>query len=345
MGHLSTTYQRIADILSFEVPTDTLEGTLNQDNFDWDAIVVEGSKHLVLPAIYCRLKAKNLLHCLPVDLKSYLEELTAINRNRNTAILKQVNSISDLLQKHHIPHVFLKGSALLALNVYEDLAERMVGDIDILIEKQQIQKAFHVLRQNGYSQTRSFNYQTNGFRHLDSLINPNALAAVELHEELFNQRYTYLMRGSEMLNSKMTINSLSMPKPKQLYEHIILASQVNDYSYFYNSFNFKIAYDTLVLSTMNQQEELNQDLVQTKYGMAFLSILQFHFKDFRSKELIKTGTRKLFLYKLENKFPILRSLIRGLKYLSFYIFSRLELLLTNMSYRKYIINKIFIFDK
>ena len=111
MGNLAITYQHIANILSFETSNPKLEKDLSHPTFDWDAIVVEGSKHLVLPAIYCRLKAKQLLHVLPEELNTYLEGITSINRNRNESILKQVHSISQLLNEHHIDHVFLKGSA------------------------------------------------------------------------------------------------------------------------------------------------------------------------------------------------------------------------------------------
>ena len=65
MGAVSNTYHIIADILSFETLNSKLETTLSHKTFDWDAIVIEGSKHLVLPAVYCRLKSKQLLHLLP----------------------------------------------------------------------------------------------------------------------------------------------------------------------------------------------------------------------------------------------------------------------------------------
>jgi hypothetical protein len=343
LGHLTKIYQHIADILSFEVPTDVLETTLNRGNFDWDAIVVEGSKHLLLPTIYCRLKTKKLLHCLPDELKAYLEELTAINRNRNTAILKQAHTISSLFQEHHISHVFLKGTALLALGVFDDLGERMVGDIDILIEKHQVKEAFNLLRKHGYSETSGFNYQTIGFRHLDRLIDPTKLAAVELHDELFNQNHTHLLLGADMLKSKITVNDLSLPRPSQLLKHIILASQVIDRNYFYNGFNFKTAYDSLLIKDIDEEDAV-RDLLQTKYGKAFLTIAQSYFKAFQSVPATKTGSRKLLLYRMQCRFPVLRWLNKGLKYSWHNVSSRLNLLFTNTYYRKYVLKRIFIFN-
>ena len=149
MKNLAATYQHIADILSYDSDTSTLESTLSQPAFNWDAIVKEGSKHLVLPAIFCRLQSKQLLHVLPADLLSYLENITELNRNRNSSILNQMQSISDLLDQNHINHVFLKGAALLVSNIYEDPAERMIGDIDILIDLNQLDETFELFIKEG----------------------------------------------------------------------------------------------------------------------------------------------------------------------------------------------------
>jgi hypothetical protein len=191
MGNLAITYRHIADILSFETSNSQLETLLKDPSFDWNIIVVEGSKHLVLPAIYCRLKAKRLLHVLPVELETYLKDITSINRNRNASVLKQVQFIAQLLKKHHIDHVFLKGSALLALGCFEDNAERMVGDIDILVSKDQLTTAFELIKANGYNKTFGYAYETIGFRHLDRLISPLALAAIEIHSDLLIEKYKF----------------------------------------------------------------------------------------------------------------------------------------------------------
>ena len=127
MGNLATTYQHIADILSYVSSRGALEKTLSNKDYNWDDIVIEGSKHLVLPAIYCRLKSKRLTHLLPEELHAYLEEITSLNSIRNTEIVSQIQSLSELLKAHNIEHVFLKGAALISSNYYDDIAERMLG--------------------------------------------------------------------------------------------------------------------------------------------------------------------------------------------------------------------------
>ena len=68
MSNQFKTLKIIGDILSFKSDTCLLQTTLEEKNFNWDEIVKIGSRHLVLPAIYCRLKEKQLLNCLPKDL-------------------------------------------------------------------------------------------------------------------------------------------------------------------------------------------------------------------------------------------------------------------------------------
>ena len=134
MPNTHQTLQHIADILGFESDKTLLKARLESDTMDWDHLVRVGSSHLVLPAIYCRLKAKKLLHVLPQELESYLKEITALNRERNEQLLNEAQQISQWFQEADIDHVFLKGTAMLASGYYEDIAERMVGDIDILIQ-------------------------------------------------------------------------------------------------------------------------------------------------------------------------------------------------------------------
>ena len=41
-------------------------------------------------------------------------------------LLKEAKELSELLYKNNINHIFLKGTALLLSNVFEDIGERMI---------------------------------------------------------------------------------------------------------------------------------------------------------------------------------------------------------------------------
>lgn len=344
MGNLAITYRHIADILSFETSNSQLETLLKDPSFNWDIIVIEGSKHLVLPAIYCRLKAKRLLHVLPVELETYLKGITSINRNRNASILKQVQFIAQLLKKHHIDHVFLKGSALLALGCFEDNAERMVGDIDILVSKDQLTTAFELIKANGYNKTFGYAYETVGFRHLDRLISPLALAAIEIHSDLLIERYRDLIAINSVLKSKRYVNTIAIPSSYYLGKHQILAWQLNDKGHFYKTLNLKTLYDSIVLK-VPLNTSLLLDLSKFKFGQSYLELAKYYFDEFCCVLSKKTSEsyRNIHLKYLVN--PYYRLVIKPIKQGYEYIVIRLKLVTYNKSYRKHVLKKIFISKK
>lgn len=338
------TYRHIGAILSLDIPNSDLETTLCDDEFDWDAIVIIGSRHLVLPAIYYRLKSKGLLHVLPEDLNTYLENLTAINRNRNRSLMRQITAISELLTNHNIKHVFLKGAALIASGHYEDIAERMVGDIDILVDRSQISTAFELLNNNGYDKTFGFAYETKDFRHLDRLISHKLLAAIELHSDLFEKPHRHLIDTNDVLNSKVDINKIAIPNDYYLALHNVLAWQLNDKGFFFKSIHFKHLYDSIVLSS-HKNNRLIKHLLKFNFGRAYLELAKYYFPEFSiilSSRIMRIYRRNHLNY-LNNLF--FRNVLRPLKKSYLYTKHRTYLIVFNGSYRKHALKKIFIDEK
>ena len=112
-----------------------IENQLKSGNIDWDNIVKLSTSHYVFPALYCNLKRASFLHYLPNDLVEYMKHITDLNRERNQQIIEQAKEINDLLLANNITPIFLKGTGNLLEGLYEDIAERMVGDIDLLFEQ------------------------------------------------------------------------------------------------------------------------------------------------------------------------------------------------------------------
>ncbi len=344
MGQRAKTFQHIADILSFQIPHQDLKRSLSDPGFDWDAIVVVGSEHLVLPAIYCRLKSKQLLSLLPKDLNTYLEKLSAINRNRNNALLEQMHSISQLLNAHQIEHVFLKGAALLAHGCLEDLAERMVGDIDILISKAQIHQAFNLLKQQEYSETFGFAYENTGFRHLDRLISKKRLAAVELHNELLTPDQRHCIDVEDVLKTKVLRKDIPIPNEYYTTLHHILAWQINDLGFYYKSIHFKYLYDSLCLKVFTKNH-LIAELLMHRYGRSYLQCAKLYFKEFSEIESDKSMIRYGRSHQKYRDQRFYRTILTPLKQSYKFTTHRIHLLLFNPSYRQHAFKKIFILEK
>ena len=118
---------------------------------DWNNVVKISTKHYVLPALYCNFKKVNFLQYLPKKLVNYMKLITDLNRERNLQILHQAKEINELFLANNIAPIFLKGTANLLAGLYEDIAERMIGDIDFIIEKTDADKALKILLANKYN--------------------------------------------------------------------------------------------------------------------------------------------------------------------------------------------------
>jgi len=166
-----------------------VEEMLQSNTVDWFAVVRFSSTYLVYPALYCNLKKANFLSYLPTDLVLHMEKITALNRERNKKIIDQAKELNDLLLEHHITPIFIKGTGNLLEGLYEDIGERMVGDIDFIFSKEDYPKAIELLEGNGYP--RDFEKPIYpGIRHYPRVINENKIAALELHKELLIHKYS-----------------------------------------------------------------------------------------------------------------------------------------------------------
>ena len=337
MAQLATIYQNIADILSLETLNSDLETTLSHPSFNWDDIVVEGSKHLVLPAIYCRLQQKQLTHLLPNELNTYLAEITLINKNRNLEVINQIKYLSDTLNSHNIKHVFLKGAALIASNFYDNVAERMLGDIDILIAENQLELAFDLLIRDGYvpkKQTLGFNFFE--YKHLPRLSSKENIAAVELHKKLFISFKDDELSNANILSNKQSINNIWAPSFEHLTRHNILNFQVNDKGDLYNSINFRATYDTLLL-----MKEINYELrsKNIKSIRKHINIISLFFNDLSALNPKKTIITWFYLFKLRHiKFyKFWNKLLTRANFLRI-IFGRIPHFLFNRAYRSAILH-------
>ena len=326
------TLQLIANILSFEHHVGDLKHALLDPSFDEDALVKVASDHLVLTTIYCRLKQKQLLDCLSKDLVTYLDDINTINTNRNLRLIEQAKGISTLFNTHNIVHAFVKGLALLIKDYYNDIGERMIGDIDILVNEDQIQDAFNLLKKHGYTTLPSgINAQFFEHKHLDRLILKDELAAVELHRYLLNSSKQYSLKPNDILSKRQHHNQVHVLSDDDLFNHNILNFQINDKAHYYSKISMRSAYDTLLI--LNQFPHLLKPNNST-YFTSYFSLNAVFFNEFRhvklNKSLIRAFKSRL---KSNRRYSLHRKTLQGFALISV-LPSRLWTYMTNKLYRR-----------
>ncbi|MGB1283909.1 MAG: nucleotidyltransferase family protein, partial [Polaribacter sp.] len=166
-----------------------IEDELKLSTIDWEAIVKLSTKHYVFPALYCNLKRANFLHYLPEELVNYMIHITDLNRERNQQIIAQAKELNELLLANSITPIFLKGVGNLFQDLYEDIAERMLSDIDLLVSENDISKAIHILKENNYYILKQDIPESHG-RHYPKLVHTTKISGVEVHRKMLRAPYS-----------------------------------------------------------------------------------------------------------------------------------------------------------
>jgi|TARA_B110000908_G_scaffold129740_1_gene152510 hypothetical protein len=225
-----------------------IKNLLKSNAVDWDAVVKLSTAHYVFPALYCNLKRASFLAYLPEELVEYMKYITDLNRDRNKEIIEQAKELNELLLQNKITPIFLKGTGNLLEGLYEDIGERMVGDIDFIFSKKDYPKAIKLLTNNGYSSIYNKDYIFPDSRHYPRLIKYNEIAAIEIHKEILIKKYTHEFNYDFVKNSNLTINNVSVISFKNQLILSTAASQINDQGFDNKSLTLRNAYDVFILS-------------------------------------------------------------------------------------------------
>ena len=213
---------------------DEIELILKTTDVDWDEVVKVSTANYVLPALYCNLKRADFLQYLPQDLVIYMDYDTKINRERNEQIITQAQELNTLLLANNITPIFLKGIGNLLAELYDDVAERMVGDIDFLFSKEEFPKPIEVLKNNDYSFTTKipFEYQ---FKHYPRLTKKDRIAAIEIHKEIILIKYAKEFNYSFVEKDSQVINDITVLSYANKLNLSIISNQINDHGFYYKA--------------------------------------------------------------------------------------------------------------
>lgn len=321
------------------------------ENF-WENFVKVASSHMVLPSIYCSLKRKNLLCNIPIELKTYLKKIKDINKSRNLEILKQIDSLNNLFVSHNYKCVFLKGSAILLDEPYDAISERMIGDIDILVSKDEIVEVQNLLLENGYKEkhTTDFKLRTNkdfnSEKHLNRLNHKDYIASVEIHLNIVDAENKICLSPKEIIkNSRRIKSGHYVPSELHLWQHVIYNWQYNDKGYYFNKISFRTIFDVLHL---HSDKYFTKKIKSDKSIIHYYSTLMVFYNKKFNKKFNKIFKNNVLLH-LKIRYKRLKKTI-NFYYASLFIirliFSRIIVFIKDNNYRsKIIANPLIIKEK
>lgn len=312
---------------------------LVKDNDFVECLVKISSSYLIMPLIYTKLKSNGLLDLFPKDFVEFIKEINLLNKYRNEHLLNELDFFNQLFKKNNIDFVFLKGAALISHSYFEDISDRMLGDIDILVSKNDFKKSIKLLKELGYNSKN--NHQFFNKIHFPRLVHKDRVFCVEIHEELVRHNQIKLLPPDKVLKNKIKSNrEYPIPCEKDLLLHSIYNYQINDHGSLYCQHNFRNLYDSFRII---KKEKINTELLpKNKIINRYFIIASIYSENFiiSSMNFGLSLYRQRFLLKNKNKtiWKIDSFLIKSFRVFlkkpwQFYIF------VLDKEYRTYLFNK------
>jgi hypothetical protein len=317
---------------------DEIEIFLKTTDVDWDAVIKVSTSHYVFPALHCNFKRADFLKYLPVDLVDYMKYITNLNRDRNTQIIQQAQELNSLLLENNIRPIFLKGTGNLLAELYEDIAERMVGDIDFIFSKEDYPQAITILREFGYSELHRLKYYNPETKHYRRLQKENNIAAIEIHKELLIEKYTNEFNYSFVEKEIQVVNGVSVLSYANKLNLSIIANQINDSGFYYKTMALRNAYDVFLLSKKTNAKDAVATLVKLTNPLnCFLAACYAVFNTVESLEYNNTKKVASYLRVFNSQFNNKEQTKRKHNRIKIYLFikSRVNIIYKSFIYKEY----------
>tara|TARA_B100002052_G_scaffold187560_1_gene170922 strand:- start:1515 stop:2540 length:1026 start_codon:yes stop_codon:yes gene_type:complete len=246
----------------------------NFSSINYELLTHISSSHMLLPLLYFKLKEQGDSEKVPTDFLRYIKEIYKINKGRNRKLIKETVEISRILNSNKINHVFLKGTANIFSNIYDDIGVRMIGDIDILVDSKDFNRTIKKFKELGYKSIIQDQILTKFYKHYPRMTKKGKLFAIEIHKEIVNPKYSNLVSSKKILEKKIRNKNIFVPNKVHQIKIQIYNHQINDYGFLTNRYNLRAMYDILkIVDTSGIEKKLYMRNNFTKHFFDLTDIL------------------------------------------------------------------------
>jgi len=234
--------------------------SVNLNNIDWENFVNLTIKHRLVSHVlqHSEYLAENFQ--IPTYEKLIDNRLKHSKTSLNYAI--HAIRIFQEFKEKNIPHIYFKGP-LLSLELYNDIGYRSFGDIDVLVEKQNAEKAKSLLEELGFTciypkiklteKQKKVNYSIS---HHYQFTHPIQPIHIELHWNITNPKSYFSIASHDIISNSINIkvSNFELPYISKI-ENIVFQAAHGSIHQWYRLFWIK---DFSKLLTMTNPEDLRK---------------------------------------------------------------------------------------
>ena len=147
MFELTTAQKAFFELIKISIGTSNNEFDFScLTDEDWNRVFAESQNQA--SALICFDALKNVKANLPKAIYNEWFLMAVANIEKNIRLIKEQEQLTNLLDNNCIPYVILKG--LSSARYYPDSKNRCLGDIDFLVDKEQVDRTKQLLLDNNY---------------------------------------------------------------------------------------------------------------------------------------------------------------------------------------------------
>ena len=146
---------------------------------DWMAMLDLANRSLATAQLCTAVMASSSAGALPDDVRVFLLDVQSRNRERNRRLVQQLKDALRALNAVGIEPVLLKGIALWASRP-DEVFDRILADIDLLVRGTEVDRAVGALRDAGFALTAR--YPGNDVHVVAELGRPDDVGLIDLHQ-------------------------------------------------------------------------------------------------------------------------------------------------------------------
>jgi len=187
---LSNTYALLALFLAPVKSDETLSKLKNaivHQQLELGALLLQANLQMCTPLWYLRLKQDGLLQYFPEDFQQYLKLIYDANAERNLEFRSGLTELLAEFEKEGIETILLKGAATFVDELYHSNGARVMGDMDILVDKEKLTVCESILDTLQYTEVADENRALNNkptserHHHINVRIKADSPLVVEIH--------------------------------------------------------------------------------------------------------------------------------------------------------------------
>ncbi len=242
----------LRDKLSLECKQDIEKNSADE----WNSLCRIATDNNLLPLLYYKLISHKIAVPRPVENSLRNDYLSYSGKDLKRG--RQLCELIKIFNEHGIEHMLLKGSHL-AEKVYTNSALRVMCDIDILVRREDIEKAFKVLINEGYydgSRPGCSNIVKDVYVHHYPVLYKDNLFPVELHRYLFENND--LENMEQIWSRAQTVSIGGMASKVMTVEDLLIYTALHGLKYHTQKLGVNFLYD---LHAVIIRKNINWDIV------------------------------------------------------------------------------------